>query len=129
MAMYTRESSMPTIAEVLRSGKPKPPAGLPALQRKLLEYLEDHPDEVFGYEHTAELAAKLGGVSGPTVEWHLLSLDTKGLIAKARLGRKPYFGSRWAINHLLLASISLRDANGKGREPSLSPVAASDWIG
>ncbi len=120
---------MPTIAEVLRSGKPKPPTGLPSLQRKLLEYMEEHPDEVFGYEHADELGAKLGGVSGQTVEWHLLSLDTKGLIAKAKLGRKPYFGSRWAINHLLLAGITLRDANGKAREASLSPVAASDWIG
>ena len=118
---------MPTIAEVLRSGRPKPPTGLPALQRRLLEYLEDHPDEVFGYEHAAELADKLGDVSGQTVEWHLLSLDTKGLIAKAKLGRKPYFGSRWAINHLLLAAITLRGMDGKERGPSLSPVAASDW--
>ena len=120
---------MPTIAEVLRSGKPKPPTGLPTLQRKLLEYLEEHPDEVFGYEHAAELAAKLGSVSGRAVESHLLSLDSKGLIAKAKLGRKAYFGSRWAINHLLLAGIALRGINGIGREASLSPVAASDWIG
>ena len=120
---------MPTIAEVLRSGRPKPPTGLPDLQRRLLEYLEEHPDEVFGYEHAAELASKLGAESGSTVESHLLSLDSKGLIAKMKQGRKTYFGSRWAINHLVLAGITLRDANGKGREPSLSPVAASDWIG
>ena len=117
---------MPTIAEVLRSGKPKPPTGLPAMQRKLLEYLEEHPDEVFGYEHAAELADKLGCESGQAIEWHLLSLDTKGLIAKAKLGRKAYFGSRWAINHLLLAGIALRATNS-GRGPSMSPVAASDW--
>ena len=115
---------MPTIAEVLRSGKPKPPTGIPALQRQLLEYLDEHPDEVFGYEHASELAAKLGAESAQAVEWHLLSLDTKGLIAKAKLGRKSYFGSRWAINHLLLAAIALRETNGKG----LSPVAASSWI-
>ena len=120
---------MPTIAEVLRSGRPKPPTGLPALQRKILEYMEEHPDEVFSYEHTDELAAKLGVDSGHSVEWHLISLDSKGLIAKAKLGRRAYFGSRWAINHLVLAGITLRDANGKGREPLLSPVAASDWVG
>ena len=120
---------MPTIAEVLRSGRPKPPTGLPDLQRKLLEYLEEHPDEVFGYEHAAELAAKLGATSGQAVQLHLLSLDSKGLIAKAKIGRKAYFGSRWAINHLMLAGINLRDTNGKGREASLSPVAASDWVG
>ena len=119
---------MPTIAEVLRIGKPKPPMGLPDFQRKLLEYLEEHPDEVFGYEHAAELAAKLGSENTQSVEWHLLSLDTKGLIAKAKLGRKAYFGSRWAINQLLLAGIALRGVNAKGREASLSPVAASDWI-
>ena len=120
---------MPTSAEVLRSGKPKPPTGLPALQRKLLEYLDEHPDGVFAYEHAAELAAKLGAASGRAVESHLLSLDSKGLIAKAKLGRKAYFGSRWAINHLVLAGITLRGANGNGREGSLSPVAASGWIG
>ena len=120
---------MPTIAEVLRSGKPQPPTGLPALQRKLLQYLEEHPDEVFGYEHATELAAKLGIASGRTVELHLLSLDSKGLIAKAKLGRKAYFGSRWAVNHLVLAGMALRDTNGSGRGASLSPVAASDWIG
>ena len=120
---------MPTIAEVLRSGKAKPPTGLPGLQRSLLEYMEAHPDEVFGYEHAAELGLKLGGVSGQEVEWHLISLDSKGLIAKAKLGRRAYFGSRWAINHLVLAGITLRDANGKGREPSLSPVAARDGTG
>ena len=120
---------MPTIAEVLRSRKPRPPTGLPALQRQLLEYLEEHPDELFGYEHAGELAAKLGAESEQAVEWHLLSLDTKGLIAKAKLGRKAYFGSRWAVNHLVLAGIALREMNGKARETSLSPVAASDWIG
>ncbi len=120
---------MPTITELLRTGKPKPPTGLPAPQRQLLEYLEEHPDEVFGYEHAAELAAKLGSDSGRTVEWDLLSLDSKGLIAKAMLGRKTYFGSRWAINHLLLAGATLGGVNGKRREGSLSPVAASDWIG
>ena len=118
---------MPTIAEVLRSGKPKAPTGLPALQRELLEYLEEHPDEVYGYEHADELAAKLGAADGQEVEWHLISLDSKGLIAKAKLGRKAYFGSRWAINHLLLASVTLRDTNGRAREASLSPVAGSDW--
>ena len=119
---------MPTIAEVLRSGKPKPPTGVPALQQRILEYLDDHTDEVFGYEHAAELAAKLGVPSGRAVESHLLSLDSKGLIAKAKLGRKAYFGSRLAINQLVLASIALRHVSGRGNGSSLSPVAASDWI-
>lgn len=109
---------MPTIAEVLRSGRPQPPAGLPPLQRKLLEYLEANPDEVFGYEDAEELAEKLGAAGGEAVQWHLLSLDGQGLIAKTKLGRKAYFGCRLAINHLTLAGMALRDSAPKGVEPS-----------
>lgn len=119
---------MPTVAEVLRTGRPKPPAGLPPLQRKLLEYLDANPDEVFAYEHAAELSVKLGATGADVVKWNLLSLDSKGLIAKTKMGRKVYFGSRLAINQLTLAGIVMRDNSATGQS-SLSPVPAIDRIG
>ena len=98
---------MPTIMEILRRGRSKPLPTLPALQRQVLEYLDAHPDEVFSYSDADELASKLGVASGELVQGPLLSLDSKGLVAKTKLGRNVYFGSRFAINQLALASVTI----------------------
>ena len=100
---------MPTITEILRRDRSKPLPALPALQGQVLEYLDAHPDEAFSYGDADELASKLGAANGELVQGHLLSLDSKGLVAKTKLGRSVYFGSRFAINQLVLASITISE--------------------
>ena len=117
---------MPTITEILRRDRSKPPPILPALQRQVLEYLAAHPDEAFSYADADELASKLGFVSGELVQRHLLSLDSKGLVAKTKLGRDVYFGSRFAINQLALASITIGEWT---RRPAKGSDLRVSWSG
>ena len=110
---------MPTITEILGRGRSKPLLSLPALQRQIIEYLDAHLDEVFSYGDADELASKLGIASGELVQGHLLSLGSKGLVAKTKLGRTVYLGSRFAINQLVLASMATGEARGRDAGPGM----------
>jgi hypothetical protein len=73
-------------------------ADLPPLQRKVLDYLEAHGDEVFSYRDVAlarALDAKLSAVG-----FTLWALQQKGLIGKQAVAGKVYFGSKAAIEEL-----------------------------
>jgi hypothetical protein len=65
-------------------------------QQKLLEYLNARSDEVFSYSEAAELANHLG-LKESNVRWSLWALEDEEAIAKTRIGRKVYFGSKKAI--------------------------------
>jgi hypothetical protein len=68
------------------------------LQDKVLEHLEAHPDEVYGYRDEV-LAAEL--VSKPSaVGFTLWALHKRSLIDKQEVGGKVYFGSHEAIARL-----------------------------
>ena len=117
---------MPTITEILRRGRSKPLPTLPALQRRVLEYLDAHPDEVLSYGDADELASKLGVANGKLVQGHLSSLDSKGLVAKTKLGRNAYLGSRFAVNQLALASITVGEWTRRVTEGSDLRVLCPD---
>jgi hypothetical protein len=71
---------------------------LPPLQRKVLAYLDAHPDEVFSYRDeklAAELGAKPSGIG-----FSLWTLRKAGLIDKETVAGKVYFGSSEAMRRL-----------------------------
>jgi DNA-binding transcriptional ArsR family regulator len=71
---------------------------LSPLQRKVLDYLESHGDEVFTYRDVALARATKAKLSA--VGFTLWGLEKKGLIEKEKVGRKVYFGSHDAIAEL-----------------------------
>jgi len=71
---------------------------LPPLQRKLLDYLESHSDEVFTYRD--EKLARDTKAKASAVGFTLWALHKKGLIEKQEAAGKVYFGSKKAIGEL-----------------------------
>lgn len=71
---------------------------LSPLQRKVLDYLEQHPSEVFEYRDS-ELTQAVGGKPS-SVGFSLWALHKKGLIDKETAGGKVYFGSKRAMAEL-----------------------------
>jgi hypothetical protein len=83
------------ISEVLESAE----AGrLSPLQRRVLDHLESHDDEVFSYRD--ELLARAIKSKVSAVGFTLWALHQKGLIGSTKVGRKVYFGSHHAIGEL-----------------------------
>ena len=72
--------------------------GLASLREKVLQYLEDHADEVFSYRDE-QLAGALG-VKISALSFTLWALHRDGLIDKAQANGKTYFGSRRAVAEL-----------------------------
>jgi len=71
---------------------------LSPLQKKVLEHLEAHADEVFTYRDE-ELANKLS-MKPAALGFTLWTLHKRDLIAKTKVGGKVYFGSHGAIAEL-----------------------------
>ena len=67
---------------------------------RTLEYLENHPDEVFRIRQCTEIAEALDAPQR-TIEHALWSLQREGLISKARLDGIIWYGSHAAIGRLL----------------------------
>jgi hypothetical protein len=67
---------------------------------RTLEYLENHPDEVFRIRQCSEIAETLSAPQR-TVEHALWSLNRDGLIGKAQLDGVIWYGSHTAIDALL----------------------------
>ena len=88
-------------SERRRGGAPEPKNGyrLGGTRARVLEYLNEHPDEVFRIRQSDEVAAALD-VPKRTVEHALWSLAREGLIARARLDREVWYGSHAAIEEL-----------------------------
>jgi hypothetical protein len=70
---------------------------LSPLKRRVLEYLEARPEEVFPNSDPALVKAVGGQLS--STNWTLWWLESKGFIAKAGVGR-VYFGSHEAVAEL-----------------------------
>jgi hypothetical protein len=86
---------MPKIDDVINKSDLSP------LQQKVLDYLEEHTDEVFGYADVPELCEKIhheGSENG--VSFTFWALLKKKLIDKERVGKYIYFGSKAAIKSL-----------------------------
>jgi hypothetical protein len=86
---------MPKIEDLLKEKR------FPPLQRKVLDYLDAHPDEVFSNADAQELAKSIGykdSING--IRFSFKALDDKNLISKERLGRRVYFGTEKAISKL-----------------------------
>jgi len=86
---------MPKISDVINQSQLSP------LQQKVLDYLQEHDDEVFSYADAKELSEKInhkGSKSG--VSFCLWALLKKKLIDKERVGKRVYFGSKSAISSL-----------------------------
>ena len=82
-----------------RAPEPKNGHRVRGTRARVLEYLNEHPDEVFRITLSSEVAAALG-VPKKTVEDALWSLARQGLIARARLDREVWYGSHAAIEEL-----------------------------
>ena len=74
-------------------------ANLSPSQEKVLGFLKQHPYEVFAIKEVKEVAKGLGMNENNTI-WCLWALEKRRFISKRRLGRKVYYGSLEAINHL-----------------------------
>ena len=86
---------MPKISDVIKKSQLSP------LQQKVLDYLQEHDDEVFGYGDVKELSEKIdhkGSKRG--VSFTLWALLKKRLIDRERVGKYIYFGSKAAIKSL-----------------------------
>ena len=85
---------MPTINKLLAQSRDLPP-----LQRKVLGYLESHPDEVycFGPEGERELAEKVQHPNSNAMAWVLWALHKTALIDREKIGGRYYYGSKKAI--------------------------------
>lgn len=86
---------MPKINDVINQSQLSP------LQQKVLDYLQEHDDEVFGYGDVKELCEKInhkGSQRG--VSFTFWALLKKKLIDKERVGKYIYFGSKTAIKSL-----------------------------
>lgn len=71
---------------------------LPPLQRKVLDHLEDHPNEVFEYRDSL-LVEAVGGKPS-SVGFSLWALHKRHLIEKQEVAGKVYFGSKKAMADL-----------------------------
>jgi predicted ArsR family transcriptional regulator len=67
---------------------------------RVLEYLEEHRDEVFRIRQCEEVAQALDAPQR-TVEHALWSLQRDGLISKANFDRDIWYGSHAAIEELI----------------------------
>ena len=65
----------------------------------VLEYLEEHPDEVFRIRQSEEIAQAIDAPQR-TVEHALWFLQHDGLISKANFDRNIWYGSHTAIESL-----------------------------
>ena len=86
------------IAEVPSPTDPRPPS---KTYRRILEYVNEHPDEVFR-ANSGEIAEALG-IPQSTVSHALWALDQNGLIRKAGLERGVWYGSHDAMEALVAA--------------------------
>lgn len=68
---------------------------LSPLKRRVLGYLEAHPDEVFTYRDTVLVEAL--GVKPSALGFTLWALRRDGFISAHRVGRRLYFGSHRAV--------------------------------
>jgi hypothetical protein len=71
---------------------------LPPLQRKVLDYLETHNDEVFSYRD--EKLARGVKAKASAVGFTLWALQKKNLIDRQKAAGKVYFGSKEAVREL-----------------------------
>jgi hypothetical protein len=71
---------------------------LSPLQKAVLEYMEAHNDEVFGYRD--EKLVRDVKSKASAIGFTLWALQKKGLIEKEKVGRKVFFGSHHAIAEL-----------------------------
>jgi len=86
---------MPKINDVINQSQLSP------LQQKVLDYLEKHDDEVFGYGDVKELCEKINHIGSQRgVSFTFWALVKKKLIDKERVGKYIYFGSKSAIKSL-----------------------------
>ncbi|HEY95759.1 MAG TPA: hypothetical protein G4O15_12570 [Dehalococcoidia bacterium] len=86
---------MPKINDVINQSQLSP------LQQKVLDYLQEHDDEVFGYGDVKELSEKINHQgSNRGVSFTFWALLKKKLIDKERVGKYIYFGSKSAIESL-----------------------------
>ncbi|MBN2076728.1 MAG: hypothetical protein JW762_14360 [Dehalococcoidales bacterium] len=86
---------MPKINDVINKSQLSP------LQQKVLDYLQEHDDEVFGYGDVKELSENINHKgSNRGVSFTFWALVKKRLIDKERVGKYIYFGSKSAIRSL-----------------------------
>jgi hypothetical protein len=71
---------------------------LPPLQRKVLDYLETHKNEVFSYRD--EKLARGVKAKASAVGFTLWALQKKNLIDRQKAAGKVYFGSKEAVHQL-----------------------------
>jgi hypothetical protein len=71
---------------------------LPPLQRKVLDYLEAHDDEVFSYRD--EQLVRGTKAKASAIGFTLWALHKQDLIGKQEAGGKVYFGDKRAIGRL-----------------------------
>jgi hypothetical protein len=101
---------MPKINDVLTRETP-----LPRLQQAVLDYFENHEDEVFSWnkDELGQLAASVKKCTTSSIGWSIWALHKKGRIDREKVGRRFYYGSPKAVS-------SLREkANGKRRGKSI----------
>ena len=73
---------------------------LPPAQERILEFLKHHPYEVFAIKEVKEEVAPSLGLAAGNASWCFWALEKKRLVRKKRLGRRVYYGSPEAIEHL-----------------------------
>ncbi|GEM_PF-1424125 len=78
--------------------KPRSGDRLPPQKAKLLQYLQEHPDEVFPYRD--ETLGRALGMKQAALSFGLWQLCQQGLIGREAVGRRLYFGSHEAIERL-----------------------------
>ena len=73
---------------------------MPALQRKVLDYLEAHPDEVFASRDDEVLAKAIGHPNADAVGWASWALQKAGLLPRQKVRGRFYYGGKAAIANL-----------------------------
>jgi len=74
--------------------------GSTTVKGRILQYLEEHEDEVLPYNDKEEFKNAFPNDNINSINWALWTLGNEKKIGKARLGRKVYFGSHKAIEEL-----------------------------
>jgi hypothetical protein len=101
--------------------------GKKPLKTEVLDYLEEHSDEVFRYRDE-DLARELNAKPS-ALGFTLWSLESSGLIDKETVGGLVYFGSRIAITKLRTATgqeTDWLDMANRNRERIFKRVGYSD---